>query len=128
MRVLLSVLLALLPLLAQAEGCIVHSKGKQVEVKLCQQNVSIPPKMFHDSFCQPQLPEQTVDVTFVEECPAGAFGACENARVTNFSYLQDIHYYGVASDGRVLKLACEQQYKGAWKAFQVESSVTPLDH
>jgi hypothetical protein len=117
MRCWLTLFLLFLPLLAQAEACIVHSTGKQVEVKLCQHNVSIPPQMFHDSFCQPQLPEQTVEVTFVEQCPAGAFGACRNARVTNFTYTEDIHYYGVASDGRVLKLACEQQYQGVWEAF-----------
>jgi hypothetical protein len=37
--------------------------------------------------------------------------------VTNFTYQEDIHYYGVASDARVLRLACEQQYKGIWEAF-----------
>ena len=121
-------LLSFLPLLVQAEACIVHSTGKQVEVKLCEQNVSIPPKMFHDSFCQPQLPEQKVEVTFVEECPSGAYGVCHNALVTNFSYLQDIHYYGVASDGRVLKLACEQQYKGVWESLLPESIRLPPDH
>lgn len=117
MRLCLAFFIFALPLLAQAEACIVHSTGKQVEVKLCQQNVSIPPTMFHDSFCQPQLPEQKIEVTYVEECPSGAYGVCSNARVTNLSYQQDIHYYGVASDGRVLKLACEQQYKGAWESF-----------
>ena len=113
----LVLLLSLMPLFAQAEACVVHSKGEHVEVKLCEQNVSIPPQMFHDSFCQPQLPKQKVEVTFVEQCPSGAFGACRNARVTNFTYKEDIHYYGVASDARVLKLACEQQYKGVWVAF-----------
>ena len=117
MRRWFALFLFFLPLLAQAEACIVHSKGKQVEVKLCQQNVSIPPQMFHDNFCQPQLAEQTVEVTFVEQCPSGAFGACRNARVTNFTYTEDLHYYGVASDGRVLKLACEQQYQGVWEPY-----------
>lgn len=117
MRVLLFGFLALLPMLAQAEACIVHSTGNQVEVKLCQQNVSIPPKMFHDSFCQPELPGQKIEVTFVEQCPTGAYGACRNAKVSNMPYEQEIHYYGVASDARVLKLACEQQYRGVWVAF-----------
>lgn len=119
MRRLFTLLLSALPLLAQAEACVVHSQGKQVEVKVCEQNVSIPPQMFHDSFCQPQLPEQKVEVTFVEQCPSGAFGACRNAKVTNFTYTEDLHYYGVASDARVLKLACEQQYKGTWEAFSL---------
>ena len=117
MRYCFAFFLITLPLLAQAEACIVHSTGKQVEVKLCQQNISIPPAVFHDNFCQPQLPDQKVEVTFVEQCPSGAFGACHNASVTNFTYKEDIHYYGVASDARVLKPACEQQYKGTWEAF-----------
>ena len=117
MRALFIVVLTLLPLLARAEACIVHSTGSQVEVKLCQQNVSIPPQMFHDGFCQPELRGQKIDVTFAEQCPAGAYGTCRNAKVTNLTYQQDIHYYGVASDARILKRACEQQYKGVWVAF-----------
>ena len=117
MRILLTLLVLLLPLVAHAEACIVHSSGKQVEVKLCQQNVSIPPKMFHDGFCRPELPGQKIEVSFAEQCPSGAFGACRNAKVTNLTYQQDIHYYGVASDARILKHACEQQYKGVWVAF-----------
>lgn len=112
-----TLLFSFLPLLAQAQACVVHSTGQQVDVKVCEQNVSIPPQLFHDSFCQPQLPGQKVEVSFVEQCPGGAFGACRNARVTNLTYQEDIHYYGVASDARVLKLACEQQYKGVWQAF-----------
>jgi hypothetical protein len=117
MRRCIALCLLALPLLAQAEACVVHSIGKQVDVKLCQQNVSIPAQMFHDNFCQPQLSGQKVEVSFVEQCPTGAFGACHNARVTNLTYLEDLYYYGVASDARVLKVACEQQYKGVWEAF-----------
>lgn len=117
MRTLLFGLLALLPGLAQAEACMVHSRGSQVEVRVCQQNISIPPSMFHDGFCQPQLQGQKVEVTFVEQCPGGAFGACRNARVSSMPYRQDIHYYGVASDARILQRACEQQYTGSWTAF-----------
>ena len=117
MRTLFIGLLALLPVLAHAEACIVQSSGSQMQVKLCQQNISIPAHMFHDSFCQPELPGQKVEVSFAEQCPTGAYGKCSNARVTNLPYQQDIHYYGVASDARILKLACEQQYKGSWVAY-----------
>ena len=44
-------LLSALPLLAQAEACIVHSQGAQVDVKVCQQNRSIPASLFHNGFC-----------------------------------------------------------------------------
>ncbi|MBF7728899.1 NADH:ubiquinone oxidoreductase [Pseudomonas sp. N040] len=117
MRSLLIGLLALLPALVQAEACVVRSRGSQVEVQVCQQNVSIPQQMFHDGFCQPQLKGQTVEVSYVEQCPAGAYGACRNAMVSQLPYRQDIHYYGVASDARILQRACEQQYKGSWTAF-----------
>ena len=33
---------------------------------------------------------------------------------TGHAYQQDIHYYGIATDARYLKPACEQQYKGVW--------------
>jgi hypothetical protein len=117
MRALLTLLLFLLPMAAHAEACVVHSTGKQVEVKLCQQNISIPTQMFRDGFCRPELPGQKIEVSFAEKCPIGAYGACRNAKVTNLTYQQDIHYYGVASDARILKHACEQQYKGVWVAF-----------
>lgn len=117
MRLLLTLIALVLPLVVHAEACIVHSSGEQVEVKLCQQNVSIPARMFRDGFCRPELPGQKVEVSFAQQCPAGAFGACRNAKVTNLTYQQDIHYYGVASDARILKHACEQQYKGVWVAF-----------
>ena len=62
-------LLSALPLLAQAEACIVHSQGAQVDVKVCQQNRSIPASLFHNGFCQPQLAGQKVEVTYTEQCP-----------------------------------------------------------
>ena len=110
-------LLSALPLLAQAEACIVHSKGAQVEVKVCQQNRSIPAGLFHDGFCQPQLAGQKVEVTYTEQCPIGAFGICRDAQVAGTLYRQDVHYYGVASDARLLKPACERQYRGVWTAY-----------
>ena len=32
-------------------------------------------------------------------------------------YKQDIHYYGVDSDARYLKPACERQSKGVWMPY-----------
>ena len=109
-------LLAALPLLAQAEACIVHSQGAQVDVKVCQQNRSIPANLFRGGFCAPQLQGQKVEVSFAEQCPSGAFGECRNARVGGTPYQQDIFYYGVETDARYLKPACEQQSKGVWMA------------
>ena len=64
---------------AWGEACVVHSSGNRVDVKLCQQNRSLPSEMFKSGFCQPQLKGQKVEVEFVEQCPGGAFGVCRNA-------------------------------------------------
>ncbi len=114
----LSVLLLALGVanLAWAEGCMIHSQGQRIEVKVCQQNRSIPTELFRSGFCQPELKDQDVEVTFVEHCPSGAFGVCRNAQVSNMPYRQDIHYYGVASDARILRPACEQVNGGQWSA------------
>lgn len=113
-------LLALCMLLATgqalAEACIVTSSGAGVEVKVCQDNINIPTELFRSGFCQPQLAGQEVRVEFVEQCPSGAFGICRNAEASNFSYRQDIHYYGVASDARYLQPACELNSNGQWQA------------
>lgn len=98
-----------------AEGCVIHSQDERIEVRLCQQNRTIPTELFRSGFCQPQLKNQQVEVTFVEQCPEGAFGVCRNAQVSNMPYRQDIHYYGIASDARFLKPACEQSSKGQWQ-------------
>ena len=58
--------LSCLPGLALAEACIVHSQAKNLDVKVCQQNRSIPAKLFREGFCQPQLQGQKVEVTFAE--------------------------------------------------------------
>jgi len=113
MRALLLSLL-LLPGLAFAEACVVHSQDEHVEVKICQQNRSIPSGLFRSGYCEPQLKDQKVDVSFVEQCPGGAFGVCSGARTSNMPYLEDIHYYGIASDARFLKPACEGQSQGQW--------------
>lgn len=100
-----------------ADACVVHSSGEQVAVKVCQQNRSIPPNLFKSGFCQPQLKGQKVEVSFVEQCPIGAFGICRNAAAGGPAYRQDIHYYGVPSDARLLKPYCERQVKGVWTQY-----------
>lgn len=114
MRVIATLLLLGLAGQAWAEACLVHSEGQELEVKLCQQNRTIPANLFRTGFCAPQLKGQKVEVRFVEQCPSGAFGECRNARVQGTPYQQDIHYYGVATDARYLKPACERQSKGVW--------------
>ncbi|MES2821281.1 MAG: NADH:ubiquinone oxidoreductase [Pseudomonadota bacterium] len=99
---------------AWGEACVVHSKAERIEVKVCQQNRSIPPQLFRGGFCQPQLQGQTIEVEYLEQCPAGAFGLCSDARVAGMPYRQDIHYYGVASDAAYLKPFCEAQSQGTW--------------
>lgn len=96
-------------------ACVVHTQAERLDVKVCQENVSVPDNLFRDSFCQPQLAGQKVQVQFVEQCPTGAFGTCRNARVTNMPYLEHIHYYGVASDAAYLKPFCEGQSQGQWQ-------------
>lgn len=99
----------------QAEACLVHSQAERLDVRVCQENISVPPKLFRDSFCQPQLPGQKVEVTYSEQCPTGAFGVCRNALVANMPYRENIHYYGVASDAAYLKPFCEGQSQGQWQ-------------
>lgn len=99
---------------AWAEACMVHSQAERLEIKVCQENINIPPKMFHDSFCQPQLAGQKVETTYLRQCPTGAFGMCSNAQVANMPYRENIHYYGVAGDALYLKPFCEAQSKGKW--------------
>jgi hypothetical protein len=97
-----------------AQACVVRAQGERLDVKVCQENRNIPEKLFKDGFCQPQLPGQKVDVTFLEQCPTGAFGVCSNAQVANMPYRENIHYYGVASDAHYLKPFCEGQSQGQW--------------
>ena len=101
---------------AWAEACVVHSHAERLDVKVCQENRNIPAKLFHDGFCQPQLAGQKIEVEYVDQCPAGAFGVCSNAQVANMHYHQNIHYYGVASDAHYLKPFCEGQSQGQWLA------------
>ncbi|MNR01762.1 hypothetical protein D3C85_1175810 [compost metagenome] len=115
MRAWLLPALLLLSIEAHAEACVVQSQGEGLEVKLCQENRSIPSQLFREGFCQPQMQGQKVEVAFVDNCPADAFGVCRNAKVSNQPYRQDIHYYGVASDARYLKPFCEGQSQGKWE-------------
>lgn len=110
----LSLLLALMSGEVLAQACVVHSTAERLDVRVCQQNRSIPQKLFADGFCQPSLPGQKVEVEYVDECPAGAFGVCSNAQVANMPYRQDIHYYGVATDAAYLKPFCQEQSQGIW--------------
>lgn len=105
----LALLLALVSGEALAQACVVHSQGERLDVQVCQQNRNIPPKLFADGFCQPNLAGQKVD-----QCPGGAFGICSNAQVANMPYRQDIHYYGVATDAAYLQPYCETQSQGTW--------------
>lgn len=99
-----------------AQACVVHSQAERLDVKVCQENRSIPPQLFHDGFCQPTLAGQKVEVEYVEQCPGGSFGICRDAQVANMPYRQDIHYYGVARDALYLKPFCENQSQGHWQA------------
>ena len=104
----------LLPELALAEACMVHSQTERLAIKVCQENRNIPTGLFRDGFCQPQLQGQTVSVEFLEECPSGAYGICQGAQAGSGLYRQNIHYYGVASDALFMKPACTSQYQGTW--------------
>ena len=110
----LSLLLAILSGEALAQACVVRSQAKRLDVQVCQQNRNIPPKLFADGFCQPNLPGQKIEVQYVDQCPDGAFGICSNAQVANMPYRQDIHYYGVATDAAYLQPYCEARSQGTW--------------
>lgn len=99
-----------------AEACVVQGEGEGVQVQLCQANRSIPARLFREGFCAPRLKGQQVQVRFVEQCPEGAIGICQGARVQGAPYRQDIHYYGVAGDSRYLQPACERLSDGRWLA------------
>lgn len=104
------------PALVQAQACVVHTQGDHVDVKVCQENRTIPAQLFSTGFCQPTLKGQHVDVAYMDHCPTGGFGVCSNARVEGMPYRQDIHYYGVSSDARYLRPFCEAGSQGTWLA------------
>lgn len=114
MRFSLLTLLLASPLL-WAQACLITSNDEQLPVRLCQQNISIPAALFNEGFCQPQIPERSFDVVFLEQCPAGAYGVCEGARTAGVAYEQAIHYYTDEDDAPVLKAYCESISQGRWQ-------------
>ena len=99
-----------------AAACVLTSNDDQLPIRMCQQNISIPPSLFTDSFCQPQIPDRSFDVVFAEECPSGAYGICQGAKSQGVAYEQAIHYYSDADDAPVLKAYCENISEGRWEA------------
>lgn len=97
-----------------AQACIISSVDDQVPIRMCQQNISIPPSLFNDSFCQPQIPDREFEIDFVDTCPEGAYGVCTGAQAQGVAYEQAIHYYTDADDAPVLKAYCESISKGTW--------------
>jgi hypothetical protein len=57
---------------------------------------------------------QKVQVQYLDQCPAGAFGVCSNAQVANMPDRPDIHYYGVITDAAYLQPFCQAQSQGTW--------------
>ena len=117
MRPLLLLALCSLSGLAWGEACVVHSQAERLDIKVCQQNRNIPTNLFRNGFCKPELKGQKTQVSFVEQCPTGAFGSCRGAKVGGTPYQQDIHYYGQARDANYLKPFCERQSKGVWIGY-----------
>ncbi|SDU33678.1 hypothetical protein [Halopseudomonas salegens] len=100
---------------AFAGACLIESDDDQLPIRLCQQNMTIPDNLFHDSFCQPQIPERSFSITEVESCPAGAYGVCVGARTEGVGYQQSIYYYSDADDAKYLQVYCEDVSDGEWQ-------------
>lgn len=101
--------------LAMAEACLIESNDDGLAIRMCQQNISIPQHLFTGSFCQPQIPERTFDISSLEVCPAGAYGVCEGARSEGVGYRQSIYYYSDPDDAAVLRAYCEKISSGTWR-------------
>lgn len=99
---------------AWAAACLIESNDDDTPIRLCQQNINIPDKLFTDSFCQPQIPDRRFEISFIDTCPEGAYGVCDNARSEGVAYRQAIHYYSEPVDQPVLKAYCEQFSQGEW--------------
>lgn len=112
---LLIVLLSLVSAEALAKACVITSNDQELPIKMCQQNISIPEGLFSSSFCQPQIPDRSFDIDFVESCPVGAYGKCVGAKAEGVAYEQTIHYYSDPADAPVLKGYCEKISKGRWQ-------------
>ena len=98
----------------QAAACLIESNDDELPIRMCQQNITIPPQLFESSFCQPQIPDRSFDVSFLESCPDGAYGVCDNASSEGVAYRQAIHYYSDPDDRPVLQAYCEQFSDGQW--------------
>jgi len=107
-------LLCLLPRLLLADACLIESTDDGVAIRMCQQNLSIPPQLFRDSFCQPQIHQREFRVDMLESCPDGAYGICQQASSEGVAYHQSIHYYSDPDDAPYLKVWCEQHSQGSW--------------
>jgi len=112
---LLIPLLALVSADALARACVITSNDQELPIRMCQQNISIPDTLFSGSFCQPQIPDRTFDIEFVDSCPSGAYGICAGAKAEGVAYEQSIHYYSDPADAPVLKRYCEKISKGRWQ-------------
>lgn len=107
-------LLSLLPRQLLAEACLIESVDDGVAIRMCQQNLSIPPQLFRDSFCQPQIHQREFSVEMLDSCPAGAYGICEQSSSEGVAYRQSIHYYSDPDDAPYLKIWCEEHTDGNW--------------
>ena len=103
-----------------SEACLIESNDDDLPIRMCQQNISIPPQLFRDSFCQPQIPERSFEVSFMESCPVGAYGICENARSEGVAYRQSIHYYSDPDDQPLLQAYCEKFSQGQWRSPEAD--------
>lgn len=99
-----------------SEACLIESNDDDLPIRMCQQNISIPPHLFRDSFCQPQIAERSFEVSYLDNCPEGAYGVCDNARSEGVAYRQAIHYYSEPDDQPVLKAYCKQFSDGQWRS------------
>ncbi len=106
---------------AMADACLIESNDDQLPVRMCQQNISIPAQLFKGSFCQPQIAERSFDVSFLDSCPQGAYGICDEARSEGVGYRQSIHYYSDPDDQPVLKAYCEQFSHGQWRSLETNT-------
>lgn len=100
---------------AMAAACVISSNDDQLPIRMCQQNINIPPSLFTDSFCQPQIPDRSFEVDFTDQCPQGAYGVCVGAKTPGVAYEQAIHYYSDAGDAPILKAYCEDISDGRWE-------------
>lgn len=115
LRCLFTFVLLCLGTAAHATACLIESNDDALPIRMCQQNISIPPQLFTDSFCQPQIAERSFDISFLEQCPEGAYGICDDAQSEGVAYRQSIHYYSEPGDEPVLKAYCEQFSQGRWR-------------